>query len=101
MAVVTGLIQNNPSQAQIVNQNVNWQADRFINCGVKRKNGTVHSLKAITLRLSDPEEAKMIAFIDEDPENNLPIFMSYITATYRKNIKSNSDFDFMEPSSET
>lgn len=64
-------------------QDTSWKADRFINCRLPAKDGTEPKIGTFFLKLSDKRQAKLIEWLDSDPEKNLPIMLSKMKFDYR------------------
>lgn len=67
--------------AAVATASDSWKADGFINLFLPRKDGGIRKLGFIALKKSNPEEAKLLAWLEEDP-SRIKIVLEKMSATY-------------------
>jgi len=63
------------------------KADRFINISVPTKDGSQVRLGSLALRESDPNQAKLIEWLDKNTDKNIKTLMGSVEVTYRSSEK--------------
>lgn len=74
--------------------NDDWKADAFINVFLPRRNGTRMKLGYFALKENNVDQAKLIAWIKEDPEGRLSALLDKLVIEFHEVSQQNeSDLD--------
>lgn len=66
------------------NQSDDWRADAFLNVFLPRRNGTRMKLGFFPLKESNVDQAKLIAWIKEDPEGRLASLLEKLVIEFHE-----------------
>lgn len=76
------------------NGNTEWKADAFLNIFIPRKNGTRMKLGFCALKESNVDQAKLIAWLREDPEARIAALLQKLVIEFHEVTASEeSDLD--------
>lgn len=74
--------------------NEDWKADAFLNVFLPRRNGTRMKLGYFALKESNVDQAKLIAWIKEDPEGRLSSLLDKLVIEFHEvSSQEESDLD--------
>lgn len=75
-------------------QSDDWKADAFLNVFIPRRNGTRMKLGYFALKESNVDQAKLIAWIKEDPEARIAALISKLVIEFHEvGSQDESDLD--------